>query len=566
MELFHKYIEQVTTGSVLTCDLVKKAVNRHLSDLKRQGTADFPYFFSEYEATKVISFFSLLRHTKGKFGKMHFQLQPNQAFLLGCLFGWRKISDKSRRFTKAYVEVARKNGKSEMGAGIELYTLLCEGEEGAEVYSAATTRDQAQIVFEAAKKMAKMIMNDDPGFLGKHLACFAHSINFAYAGGFIKAVSADAGTLDGLNPHCGIIDEYHAHKTSDVLNIIKTGMGSRVQPLLFIITTAGLDKRSPCFVEERKIAIDVLSGTIDQENLFTIIYTLDEGDDWMDPAVWIKSNPNLGVTPNMDYMISAATEAQNYGGRYITQFLTKNLNVWVDAPKTWIGSDVWDKNGGKVSKEALKGRRCFGGLDLASVSDTASFELFFPAEKPGKKHIVLSYFFLPEAALIKDNRRQFEEWGRQGHVIITPGNTTDYDYIETVVRECADLFLLVSVQIDRYNSSQLRVNLAKNEAVPVQPFGQGFLSMSTPSKEWEKMLRNEEVNHGDHPVLAWMNKNVAIDTDPAENIKPNKDKSGDKIDGIVAVIMAIGGWLTWLADPKAHRPKGSYLLSEKTEE
>ena len=544
MTQYEKYISEVLSGEATVCKYIALAVERHVTDLRRK---DSPYLFSERHANSAIGFVRLLRHTKGKYGGVNFQLQDSQAFLLAMVFGWRKKSDGARRFTKVYAEMARKNGKSEVAAAIQLYCTIMENEVGSEAVSAATTREQARIVFRASKEMAKRLKTDDPKFLSKNIQVLADSVIYTPLSASIKAVSAEAKTLDGLNPHCGIVDEYHAHPTAAVLNVIKTGMGSRPQPLLFIITTAGFDKESPCYTQERRVAIDVLEGRTEQDNLFALIYTLDEGDDWQDEANWVKANPNIGVTPLWENMRDAAREAANYGGSYLTEFLTKNLNVWVDAPRTWIEADVWNACGGSVDLEALRGRLCFGGLDLAAVHDTTAFALFFPALEKEERHVVVVFHFLPESALKKDTRRNFAQWARDGWVEIAGENSTDYNAVQGRVLDCADKFALQSVYVDRWNSSQLISELQNNEALNVFQFGQGMASMSAPTKEWEKMIRDRAVNHGDNPVLRWMNGNVSIQR-KSDDIKPDKDKSGDKIDGIVASIMAVAGWMQYLHD------------------
>ena len=555
---YKKYIADVQSGKVNACKYVKLAIKRHLSDLKKRGK--WPFCFDETQAEQALSFIRLLRHTKGEFGGQKFQLQDNQAFFFAMLFGWRNAETGRRRFTKVYKEVARKNGKSEEAAAVQLVCTLLEGERGAESYSAATTRDQAKIVFESAVSMVKSLQADAPEFFGKKLKVWRDSIVYEPLAAKIAALSADAGTLDGKNPHCAIIDEYHAHQTDAVKNVMQSGMGARPQPLLFIITTAGFHKDYPCFKDERRVAIDVLEGRSTQDDLLTLIYTLDEGDLWSDPKNWIKANPNIGAALRWDFMERTAAEAANFGGSKLTEFLTKNMNVWVDAPKTWIETEVWNANGGDIDLKSLEGRLCFGGLDLASTGDTNSLVLFFPAEQDGERHIVLPYFWLPESAVKKDTRRQFVEWARQGHLTLTPGETTDQDAIMLKVLECGRLYNLHSVQIDDWNSTKLRVDLDKNEAVPVNPFRQGMRSMSYPTKEWEAMLRDVKMNHGGNPVLAWMNGNVEIERDAADNIKPHKGRSGDKIDGIVAGIMAVAGYLMWLKDNEIHYSEDDLVI------
>lgn len=550
-----RYIEAVQSEKMPVCDLVKQSVSRHLADLEKDGA----YYFSEKHALASINFFRLLKHTKGTYAGKPFYLQDSQIFILAVLFGWRRKSDDRRRFRKAYIEVARKNGKSELAAGILLYCLICDGEMVAENYSAATTRDQAKIVFKSAKIMAEYLRKDSKA-MARDIQIMAHSILYKPTGGHIQALSADAGTLDGLNPHGSIIDEYHEHKNSDVLSVIQTGTGSRAQPLTVIITTAGFNQASPCYTEERKVAVDVLAGRTVEDTLFAIIYTVDEKDEWDNPEVWIKSNPHLGITPTVDYMEAALKEAKNKGGRYITQFLTKNLNVWTDAPDVWIPDDNWKLNEIGYDAEILEGQLCYGGLDLASVSDITSFCLFFPGAGPDGRHVLRWFNWLPEDTVNKRSGKvNYPLWVDKGWISTTSGNVADYDQIKYDIVEAGQKYSIHSIQFDRWNSLDIVPRLI-DEGLDMQPFGQGFGSMSTPSKYFEKMILSAECTTGGDPVARWANGNVVIDTNPAGDIKPNKTKASEKIDPIVSAIMAVGGWLIHTNS----REQQSYLFEKET--
>lgn len=554
----HRYIESVQSGTVPTCEQVQQSVARHLADLEKGD--EFPFYFSEKHATAAVNFFRILKHTKGTYAGKPFYLQDSQVFILSVLFGWRRKSDNCRRFRKGYIEVARKNGKSELAAGILLYCLIMDEEMVGENYSAATTRDQAKIVFKSAKIMAQYLRKDSKQ-MARDIEILAHSILYKPTGGHIQALSADAGTLDGLNPQCAVIDEYHEHKNSDVLQVIQTGMGSRSQPLVVVITTAGFNQASPCYTEERKVATDVLAGRIEENTLFAIIYTVDDGDKWDDPDVWVKSNPHLGVTPTIDYMEAALKEAKNKGGRYITQFLTKNLNVWTDAPDVWIPDDNWRLNEIPFDVESLDGQMCYGGLDLASVSDLTSLCLFFPTAGPDGRHVLLWYNWLPEETVEKRSGKvNYPLWVDKGWISTTAGNAADYDQIRHDIVEAASKYQIHSVQYDRWNSTDLIPRLS-DEGLDMQPFGQGYGSMSTPSKYFEKLILKGECTTGGNPVARWANGNVVIDTNPAGDIKPNKSKASEKIDPIVSAIMAVGGWLIHTNE----RGQSSYLFEDDSE-
>lgn len=539
LEGYNRYIAGVISGEIVACREVRSAVKRHISDL---GKTEWPYVWRSEYAEIAIGFFGMLRHTKGSDAGKLFNLQDSQAFILAVLFGWRRRSDGKRRFRKAYIEMARKNGKSELAAGILLFCLIMDGEAVGENYSAATTRDQARIVFKSAHIMAGYLRKDFEDF-SKNIRLLAHSIVYVPTGGHIQAVSADASTLDGLNPHGVIIDEYHEHKTNDVLGVFQTGTGSRAQPIIVIITTAGFNTASPCYTEERKVAADVLTGTAKEETLFAIIYTIDEGDAWDDMSVWGKPNPHLGVTPRLDYMEAALSEAKNKGGRYITHFLTKNLNVWTDAPDVWIPDEDWRKNEIEIDIGALDGMLCYGGLDLASVSDITSFCLFFPGVGPGGRNVFLWSNWLPEETVSRRSGRvNYPLWVQQNWLRTTPGNVADYDTIRREIVHICQKYVVKSIQFDRWNSLDIVPRLT-DEGLTMEPFGQGFGSMSTPAKEFERMIRGGQAATGKNPVARWANGNVVLDTNPAGDIKPNKHKSTEKIDPIFAAIMAVGGWL-----------------------
>jgi len=338
LEKYERYMSDVESGAVTTCLYIKQAVERQRKDLARQNTDGFKFYFDEAAAEKALKLFSLLRHTKGEWEtkKRKFDLQDFQAFEIACVFGWKKQDSGYRRFTRVYSETARKSGKTEKCAGIQIIGAV-EGEGGAEVYSAATTRDQASIVFQATKHMAKCLKEEGYKWAAD-FKILAHEIQKGTA--VIKALSAEAKTLDGKNPHFVIIDEFHAHPNREVLDVMETGMGARSQPLLYIITTAGFNIDSPCY-RLRETATQILSGAKTDESFFSVIYTLDEGDDWEDESAWIKANPNIGNTPKWDWMREQATKAKNEGFAKRVEFLTKNLNLWQNAKETWIADEIY---------------------------------------------------------------------------------------------------------------------------------------------------------------------------------------------------------------------------------
>lgn len=553
MKQAQRYINDILSGKEVACEFVKLAVRRHLTDLEA-SKGDFPFVFSEYQAQRVLDFFRLLRHTEGKLGGELFNLQDNQAFALAMIFGWRQKSDGNRRFTQVYMEMARKGGKSQLAAGIELYCGGCEGEEGAQVYTAATTGDQAAIVFKAAKKMARYLQRDS-AMMKKNIDIMAHSVIFKNTDSFIQKVSADHGTLDGLNPHCAVIDEYHAHKTDMVKGVMQTGMGSRDNPLLMIITTAGFDKDAPCFKIERKNAAAVLTGERKQENLFAIIYTLDEGDNWEDPAVWRKANPNLGSTPTEKYLHDQVQDAINKGTTTRVQVLTKNFNCWLDTPKIWIPEEDIKAVMRLLVLDEYTGRPCFVANDLAATADITASARFFPPHN-GKKAALFLRFWLPEDTVEKKkDDTNYRQWVDEGWITTTPGNVADYAFIRKETNEFSASHVVRSIAYDPWNGYQLATELTADGFTTLL-CRQSYANLSEPLKWLEKAILAGEIEIDENPVLLWMFRNIVLDYDSNDNIKPNKAKSANKIDGVSASGMAIFGWL--VAEP----PVTSYLLEE----
>lgn len=556
MKQAERYIKNILSGKEISCEFVKLAVKRHVSDLEKQKSDKFKFVFSVRHAQKALDFFRFLRHTSGKYAGLPFNLQDNQAFKTAMIFGWRQKDSGHRRFTQVYDEEARKGGKSQYAAGIELYCGLCEGEESAEVYTAATTRDQADMVFRAVKKMGRYLIKDS-ALMKSAITVMAHSVLLPKTDSFIQKVSADAGTLDGLNPHCAVIDEYHAHKTDGVKGVMQTGMGSRENPLLFIITTAGFDKDYPCYSVERKNAVAVLRGERTQDNLFAIIYTLDEGDQWTDPKVWKKANPNLGSTPTVKYLEDQVQDAINKGTTTRVQVVTKNFNCWLDTPKIWIPEEEIKAVMRPMELQEYFGRPCFAGIDLAATSDITALDLFFPpvGDKPAAG---FSYFFLPEDTIEKRrDDTQYREWCEGGGIIVTPGNVTDYGFLEKKVMEISEVVDIKSISYDTWNAYHMATNLT-GQGFMMLPCKQNYGHLSEPLKKIEKMILSRDLELQENPVLLWMFRNIVLDFDANDNIKPNKAKSANKIDGVSAKAMAVFGWLTSMATPEVT----SYLFGD----
>lgn len=531
-----KYAEQVLAGKIVAGRFVRLACQRHLDDLKnghRRGL-----YFDREESEKTIYFFEQLRHTKGEWGGQVIRLSLWQKFIIGAVFGWKHKATGLRRFRKVLDLIGRKNGKSTKAGGVTLKLLCADGEPGAEVYTVATKRDQARIVFDEAKNMVRAL----PGHyeMRKIISVWQNMLQVERTASKALPLSSDDKTADGLNPHGAVIDEFHAHRNRAMLDVINTGMGARRQPLEWIISTAGFDMNSPCY-EERDYAIKVLEGVIQDDSLFAFIAELDEGDDPFDESVWIKANPNLGISPKLDYLQQQAKKAREIPSFY-TEFMTKHMNQWMSTEQRWIPIETWDKCAGAVDLERLKTRPCYGGLDLSSVSDLSAFVKVWPPVEDDPFWYVHPRFWLPQDDLqdrIRRDRAPYDVWAREGYITLTPGNVIDHNFIQSEIEDDWDEFEIADIGFDRYNATMIVTRLQDHGCVMVG-FGQGYVSMSPAVKQAETIILPGKLAHGGNPVLRWMATNVVMRMDPAGNVKPDKEKSNKKIDGIVAMLMGIG--------------------------
>ena len=540
----HTYALDVITGKIPAAKYVAKACQRYLTDLDTAEERGLE--FRPKTAQAYITFFQrAIRHTVGEWDGQPFDPLPWQQFILWNLYGWFR-EDGTRRFNYAYITVARKNGKTTLMAGCALAALFFDQEKAAEVYFAATKKDQAKIGFDEAQRMVSISPQ-----LRRHLRAGKHDIKAPKLSARCTYLSSERDTLDGLNIHFAGIDEYHAHPTDGVANVLRSGMQARRNPLHLTITTAGFNRESPCY-EMQKTCKEILDGVKHDDAQFALIYELDEDDDWTDSSTWIKANPSLGVA-----LRSAITrqsqlqQAINLGGSREVEFKTKHLNKWVTASKTWIQDEIWSAN---ERKEDLTGRICWGGLDLASVSDMTALVMVYP---DGDGYHVRGHYFMPsdtiDNILDRDPSHIYRTFLDLPNFHITDGNVTDYAAIRRLVsgvmnrpdgQEVDATSLMHNYQVekiafDRYNSTQIAIDLV-DDGVPLTPFGQGFVSMSSPTKQLEVLVRTGKVWHDGDPVLRWALGNVELKMDPAGNIKADKQKSGGKIDPIVAMVMGIG--------------------------
>ena len=485
-------------------------------------------------AEHVVKFFeTFLRHSEGKWaGNPFILIDWQKTDLLMPLFGWLR-ADGTRRFRHAYVEIPKKNGKSAIGSGVSLYLLTADNEPGAEVYAAAADRDQASIVFDGAKRMVEASPE-----LSSRLDIIDSRKTIAYLGmkSKFQALSADVPTKEGLKIHGLIFDELHAQKTRRLWDTLRYGGAAREQPLDISITTAGFDKNSICW-EQRDYATKVLDGIIGDDSFFAYIRAAGPEDDWTARDTWYKANPSLGIILSEDEFAQACKEAQESPVKE-NSFKRYRLNIWTEQSVRWLSMDKWDLCAEPVDAGLLSGKECFGALDLASTTDIAALGLLF---RNGSRYSVLPYFWIPEENATRRERKDrvpYLTWAKQGFIELTPGNVIDYDLIRKRINELGDLFNIKEIAVDRWNAAQITTQL-EGDGFTMVPFGQGFASMSSPTKELEAVVLGQRLAHGGNPVLRWMASNVAVKEDAAGNLKPDKEKSIEKIDGIVALIMAL---------------------------
>ncbi|MGO0100270.1 terminase large subunit [Streptococcus suis] len=492
--------------------------------------------YDKAKADRAVTFINNLSHTKGKWAGKRFDLLPWQEQIVRDLFGIVK-EDGNRQFLTAYIEIPKKNGKSELAAAIALYLLYADNEASAEVYGAACDRNQASIVFDVAKQMVQMSRPLEKR--SKIMGATKRIVNYSNAG-FYQVLSAETGTKHGLNVSGLVFDEIHAQPNRHLYDVLTKGSGdAREQPLFFIITTAGTDRNSICYELHTK-ALDILNGRKKDTSFYPVVYGLSDEDDWNDEANWLKANPSLGYTIGIDRVREAYQQALDNPAEE-NVFKQLRLNMWTSSSVAWIPEHVYAKGNDPIQYESLKGRSCYAGLDLSSTSDITAFVLVFPPRFEEENYIVLPFFWLPEDTLELRCRRDhvlYDVWERQGYIKTTEGNVVHYGFIEKFIEDLSEIYHIKEIAYDRWNATQMVQNL-EGMGLTMVPFGQGYKDMSPPSKELYKLMMEGKIQHGGHPVLKWMGQNVVMRQDPAGNIKPDKEKSVEKIDGIVALIMGL---------------------------
>ncbi len=541
------YAHRVVDGEECAGRFERLACARFLRDQERAGTDAFPYVLDRAASNRVCQFLELLPHIKGEWAKPTYvdgkvgyakiRLEDWQIFAEVNLFGWKHRDTGLRRFRRSYEEVARKNAKSTRAAGRQLYLLAADGEPGAHCYSAATTGQQAREVFDVARHMALRETEFRTRF---GVSVGANDITIADSASSFKPLNAEGSTLDGLNIHGTVVDEVHAHKTRAVWDVLDSATGARSQPLISAITTAGSDRSGICY-ELRDYTVKVLEGVVADESWFGVIYTLDEGDVWHDPAVWRKANPNLGISVKEDDMAAACRKAMAQPSA-VNNFLTKRLNVWVSSDSAWMDMQAWEHVGRPAARlEDFAGERCWIGMDLAEKRDFAALVLLF--ERAGE------WFFFPrlylnEAAIEQSGNAHLQGWARSGHVQVTDGNVTDFDQIADDLRRFCTDFQVQEIPYDPALSRYFATKLVQ-DGLPLVEVRQAPLFFTQPVIQVENLVLEHKLHSDGNPVFTWMVSNVQVSVSKFNGLKhPTKSREEHKIDGPVALFLALGRAMT----------------------
>lgn len=536
------YARQVAEEKIPACKWTRLACERQLKDLERTDLEWRPA-----AAEKFCNFVELMPHVKGKWKSKTIQLEPWQEFIYCTIFGWYTL-DGLRRFRTVYIEVPRKNSKSTMSAPVGLWMLGPEKEPGAEVYSAATTRDQAKIVFGIAKQMARKT----PGYTKKFsVDVNAQNLSSIPINSKFEPLSSDYNSLDGLNTQCAVVDELHAHKTRRVFDVLETSTGSRLQPLLWLITTAGSDRSGICY-EQRTYLTKILRGAQEDDSYFGIIYTVDEGDDWTDEEVWKKANPNWDVSVIVDDIRRLGNKAQIMASAQ-NSFLTKRLDVWVNADTAWMNMQDWTACADEgLDVDEFEGSPCWLGLDLASKIDIAALVQLIERDD---NYYLFGRFYLPEEAIERGDNDSYSGWATDGRLITTEGEMLDYGRIEEDLQDLKSRFEIQEVLYDPFQATQLATRMAK-EGFPMVEVSPTVKNFSEPMKELEGRVYARKIVHNGCPVLTWMVSNVVCHRDAKDNIYPRKEQPQNKIDGVIAALMCINRAIQGQDPPSVYEKRG----------
>ena len=512
------------------------------------------YYFDKQAANKAIGFIeTFCTHTKGELSGTALILEDWQKKIVGDLFGWKNKKTNLRRYRTAYIQIARKNGKSTLAAALALLMLYVDDEKGSEVYSAASNRQQAGIVFEIAKGMIQN--NKELNSRGK---IFRNSIINEGKGNFYQAISSDSKTKHGFNSNCVVYDELHTAPNRELWDALATSVGSRRQPLIITITTAGFDRQSICY-ELYSYAKRILDKSLKDDSFYPCVFECDIDDDIQDEKVWKKANPNYGISLKKKYMKIESQKAMDVPS-YLNTFKRLHLNMWTDSVSVWIPNSEWMECHQEFNYDSLDGKECWGGLDLASTRDLSALTLVFKVED---KFVIMPYIFVPKENAIKRSKIDgvdYLTFIRENDVIATEGDVQDYSFIRKTINDLSKKYRIQSIAYDRWGASQLILDLTNQDGVPMSPLGQGFVSLSAPTKTFEREILAKNVIHPNNKCLNWCMSNVAIQEDASGNLKPAKNKSKEKIDPVVATICAFAEMMTMDSGESVYDERGLILL------
>lgn len=529
MKGYYHYVEDVLNGKIVVGELIKLACQRFKDDLQRQDI-----YFNESVVDKAINFIGTLKHFMGKSSGKHFKLENWQQFIIANIVGWYWKDGNTRRFTSSYIEVSRKNGKTALAAALCLYYLIADGEDGAEVDLAANSKEQAKIAFEFCSNFSRQL---DPK--GKYLKPYRDNVQFALNNSKLKVFAADDSKLDGFNASFGLIDEYHAAKNSKVRDVIKSSMGMRNNPHLCTITTAGFEKTLPCY-KLRSTSIEILNKLKTDDSMFIAIYSLDDKDDWTDKDNWVKCTPNLNVTVTSKYIKEQVQSAINNPSEEVG-VKTKTLNLWCDVADVWLPESYIVKASKDIHLEDFRDCECYIGVDLSATSDLTAVSYLI--EKDNIYYFKTDYY-LPESALVdKPDRETYKIWKQQGLITITAGNVTDYDYITNDIVAASNILNIQKIGYDKWNATQWAIH-ATEIGLPLEEYPQTMGNFNRPTKELERLILSGNTVIDNNEITRWCFRNVELKSDYNGNVKPNKGIKSKKIDGVIAIIQALGMYLT----------------------
>lgn len=529
---YFTYATDVLSGKQLACEYIKLSAKRFFNFLENPN-----YEFKHKKVQRVVNFFKLLKHSTGTHNKKSFILEPWQEFCVANIFGFvHKGTDK--RVTKnVYIEVARKNGKTAFAAGLALYCLVAAGEPNPEIEMIANSSKQANICFTMAKNFSETLDS------GKYFKKYRDSLRFFPNKGMLQVLSSEAGLNDGYNSYCFIVDEYHSAQTTENYDVMKSSQGMRISPLAIVITTAGFNIGGPCY-NMRQVNIDILKGLKTDETQFSLIYTLDEGDDWKEPKNWIKVSPNLCITVQEDYYHEQIQQAEN-NPQLEVGIKTKNFNLWLQTSQTWIPDKYITDSMQKLTYDDLAKQSyyCYQAIDLASVGDLTALSTMTYNEDTQLYYFKVEYFVPATALTEAENNFIYSQWYKEGYLNVTPGNVTDYDFILKRQLEINKKIQIFKCSYDQWNSTQFTIN-ATAAGINMIPFSQSLGSFNRPTKEFERLILSGKVVLDYNPITRWTFQNVTLKEDYFENVKPVKGSGYEnKIDGVIALLQSLGGKL-----------------------